>query len=116
MITLPYPAQAQKPGEPKHEAGTFQEQNAKAAHGAGKWPPGSGPGGATAGIVRPVAVEPGHAPFDALAEAREPAILDDRIVNGMHFAVAEHDVGAAITARDIVGLPGSKGRFMDLAV
>ena len=38
----------------------------------------SGPGGPAAGIVGPVAVEPGHAPFDALAEAGKAAVLDDR--------------------------------------
>src|SRR3569832_1567369 len=76
----------------------------------------SGPGGLAARIIGPVAIEPGHAPFDALAEAGEAAVLDDRVVHGAQFAVAGHGVGAAIAARNVVGLPGPEGGLMDAAV
>src|SRR5258708_35001808 len=67
-------------------------------------------------MARPVAVEPGHAPFDALAKALKTAILDDGIMHLVHAAVAEPDIPAAIAARNIVGLPGPKCGFMDSAV
>src|SRR5471030_727459 len=76
----------------------------------------SGPGGLAEGIVGPVAVKPGHAPFDALAEAGKTAVLDDRVVHLVQLAVAQHDVAAAIAARDIVGLPWPERGFMDLAI
>src|SRR5882724_9856972 len=60
----------------------------------------SGPGGLAARIIGPVAIEPGDAPFDALAEAGKAAVLDDRVVHGAHLAVAQHHVAAAITARN----------------
>src|SRR6185312_6833023 len=75
--------------------------------------PKSGLGGAAAGTVGPVAVEAGHAPFDALSEAGEPAILDDRIVHRTHLAVAQHHVAAAEAARDVVGLPGAERGLVD---
>src|SRR5258708_19424158 len=67
-------------------------------------------------MARPVAVEPGHAPFDALAKAGKTAILDDGIMHLVHAAVAEPDIPAAIAARNIVGLPGPKCGFMDSAI
>src|ERR1700716_1829599 len=76
----------------------------------------SGPGGLAARIIGPVAVEPGHAPFDALAEAGKAAILDDRVMHDVELAVAQHDVGAAIAARNIVGLPGPECGLVDLAI
>src|SRR3977135_453211 len=76
----------------------------------------SGLRGLATGIVGPVAIDPGHAPFDALAERGKTAILDDRVVHLTQLAVAQHDVGAAIAARNIVGLPGPEGGFMDRAV
>src|ERR1700692_3355293 len=82
----------------------------------GKAGPESGPGGPAAGIIGPIAVEPGHAPFDALAVAGKTAILDDRVMYRVHFAVAEHHVGAAIAARNVVGLPGPECGFMDPAI
>src|SRR3954469_562587 len=77
---------------------------------------GSGLAGLAARIIGPVAIEPGHAPFDALAEAGKAAVLDDGVVHLAQLAVAGHDVGAAITARNIVGLPGAEGGFVDPAV
>src|ERR1700675_5023446 len=82
----------------------------------GKAGPESGPGGPAAGIIGPVAVEPGHAPFDALTVTGKTAVLDDRIMHGAHLAVADHDLGAAIAARNVVGLPGPERGFADLAV
>src|ERR1700746_891805 len=41
----------------------------------------SGPRGLAGGVIRPVAVEPGDTPFDALVIAGKAAILDDRVVN-----------------------------------
>src|SRR5450631_4580117 len=78
--------------------------------------PRSGLGGLAAGIIGPVAVEPGHTPFDALAEAGKAAVLDDRIMHMVQLAVAQHDVGAAIAARNVVGLPGPERGFVDLAI
>src|SRR5436190_24110184 len=72
----------------------------------------SGPGGLAEGIIGPVAVEPGDAPFDALAKAGKTAVLDDREMHSTHLAVAQHDVSRAIAARNIVGLPGPKGGFV----
>src|SRR3979490_2891778 len=72
----------------------------------------SGPCCLAAGIIGPVAVKPGDAPFDALAEAGKAAILDDRVVHGAQLAVAQHHVAAAITARNIVGLPGPERSFV----
>src|SRR5258707_2877132 len=76
----------------------------------------SGPGGPAAGIIGPVAVEAGHAPFDALAEAGKAAVFDDRVMHGAHLAVVQHHLGATIAARDVVGLPGPERGFMDLAI
>src|SRR5687767_11314358 len=76
----------------------------------------SGLGGLAAGIIGPVAIEPGHAPFDALAEAGKAAVLDDRVVHLAHLAVVQHDVGAAIAARNVVGLPGPERGFVDPAI
>src|SRR4051812_24738152 len=76
----------------------------------------SGPGGLAQGIIGPVAVEPGDAPLDALAKAGKTAVLDDREMHGAHLAVAQHDVSRAIAARNIVGLPGTKGGFVELAI
>src|ERR1700730_3791281 len=107
---------------------TFQEQKsrtgAKQAPIAGSGivrfgkngPAKSGPGGLAAGIIGPVAIEPGHAPFDALAEAGKTAILDDRIMHDVGLAVAQHNVGAAIAARNVVGLPGPERGLMDRAI
>src|SRR5260221_7282016 len=76
----------------------------------------SGPGGPAARIIGPVAIKPGDAPFDALAEAGKTAVLDDGVVHGAHLAVAQHGVGAAVAARNVVRLPGPERRFMDLAI
>ena len=76
----------------------------------------SGAGGLAARIVGPVAIEPGHAPFDALAEAGKAAVLDDRVMHGVQRAVVQEHVGAAITARNVIGLPGPERGFMDLAI
>src|SRR5690349_2518681 len=73
----------------------------------------SGLGGAAAGAIGPVAVEAGHTPFDALSEAGEAAILNDRIVHGTHLAVAQHHVAAAEAARNVVGLPGPERGLAD---
>src|SRR5436305_5838174 len=75
----------------------------------------SGSCGLAAGVIGPVTVKSGDAPFDALAEAGKAAILDDRIVHGAHLAVAYHHVAAAETARNVVGLPWPKRGFMDPA-
>src|SRR5450631_137803 len=99
---------------------TFQEQNTGGSKrlrrdekpDSGK----SGPGGPAARIIGPVAIEAGHAPFDALAEGGKAAVLDDRIMHGAPLAVADHDIGAAIAARNIVRLPGPERGFMDLAI
>ena len=100
--------------------GTFQEQNKERRRAN----PGrrdkalreSGPGGLAARVVGPVAIEPGHAPFDALAEAGKAAVLDDRVMHGVQRAVVQEHVGAAITARNVIGLPGPERGFMDLAI
>src|SRR3954469_12681042 len=63
-------------------------------------------GGAAGRVVGPVAVEPDHAPFDALAVAGEAAILDDREMHLAQLAVREHGFTGAIAARDVVGGPG----------
>src|SRR5947207_7225272 len=76
----------------------------------------SGPCGLAAGVIGPVAVKPGDAPFDALAEAGKAAILDDRVVHGADLAVAQHHFAAAITARNVVGLPGPERNLVDPAV
>src|SRR3979490_3101095 len=76
----------------------------------------SGPCCLAAGIIGPVAVKPGDAPFDALAEAGKAAVLDDRVVHRALLAVAQHHVAAAKTARNVVGLPGPERGFMDLAI
>src|SRR3981189_1588135 len=76
----------------------------------------SGPGGLAEGVVGPVAIEPGDAPFDTLAKAGKAAVLDDREVHGAHLAVAQHDVTRAVAPRNIVGLPGPEGGFVDPAV
>src|SRR5215831_9174026 len=76
----------------------------------------SGPGGSAAWIIGPVAVEPGHAPFDALVEAREAAILDDREMHAVNAGIVQRHAAAAVTARNIVGLPGPERDLMDIAV
>jgi len=76
----------------------------------------SGAAALAARIIGPVAIEPGHAPFDALAEAGKAAVLDDGVVHGTHLAVAQHGVGGAIAARNVVGLPGPEGGFVDPAI
>src|SRR5258708_6450225 len=78
--------------------------------------PKSGPGCLAEGIIGPVAIEPGHAPLHALAEAGKAAILDDGVMHLVHAAVAELDLSAAIAARNVVGLPGPERGFMDLAI
>src|SRR3979490_2883856 len=100
---------------------TFQEQNTRLNKGvlAGRRKTRaeqSGPGGLAARIIGPVAIEPGPAPFDALAGAGKTAVLDDGVVHGAHLAVVQHDVGAAVAARNVVRLPGPERRFMDLAI
>src|SRR5215475_9177859 len=77
---------------------------------------GSGAGGPAARIVGPVAVEADNAPFHALLEAGEAAILDDRIVHGVHARIAQLDAAAAVASRNVVGLPGPEGDFVDVAV
>src|SRR5471030_986821 len=72
----------------------------------------SGAGRLAAGIIGPVAIEPGDAPFDALAETGKSAILDDRVMHRAQFAIAQHDIGAAVAARNIVRLPGPQRGFM----
>src|SRR5260370_22356857 len=76
----------------------------------------SGPGGPAARVVGPVAIEPGHAPLDALAEPGKAAVLDDRVMHGVQRAVVQEHVGAAIAPRNVVGLPGPERGFMDLAI
>src|SRR6266481_4840653 len=76
----------------------------------------SGAGGPTARIVGPVAIKPAHAPLDPLAEAGEAAVLDDRVVQAAHLAVAQHDVSGAVTARDVVGLPGPERDLVNVAI
>src|SRR5438105_4251351 len=76
----------------------------------------SGPGSLATRIVGPVAIEPGHAPFHALAEAGKAAVLDDRVMHGVQRAVVQEHVGAAIAARNVVGLPRPECGFMDLAI
>src|ERR1700722_10322614 len=76
----------------------------------------SGPGGPATGIVGPIAVEPGHATSDALPEADQTATLHNRVVHLVHIAVAQHHVGAAIAARNVVGLPGPERGFVDRAI
>src|SRR3954452_25554819 len=76
----------------------------------------SGPGGLATRVVGPVAIKPGHAPLDALAKTGKAAVLDDRIMHRAQFAVAQHDIAAAIAARDVVGLPGPERGLMDPAV
>src|SRR4051794_36797956 len=63
-------------------------------------------------IVGPVAVEPDHAELDAVAEAREAAILDDGIIHRARFAVADQRGRRAIAPRDVVGLPGPEGELV----
>src|SRR5207248_494452 len=76
---------------------------------------GLGAGGPAVRIVGPVPVKPGHAPLDALVVAGESAVLDDRIVQAARLAVAQHDASGAVTARDVVGLPGPERDFVDAA-
>src|SRR5436190_6709578 len=111
---------APKPSrEPEH----FKNKNARDPKTKGAGPHQSekirlesGPCRLAAGVVGPVAVKPGDAPFDALAEAGKATILDDRVVHGAQLAVAQHHVAAAKTARNVVGLPGPERGFMDLAI
>src|SRR5579871_3904395 len=72
--------------------------------------------GLAEGVVGPVAVQPDHAPFDALAEAGKAAVLDDRIVDAMHLAVTQHHAAGAVAARDVVGLPGPEGDLVNIAI
>src|SRR6201996_9068666 len=65
-------------------------------------------GGAAGRVIGPVAVEPGGAPFDALADTGKAAILDDRILHHARLAVADQSLGGTVAARDIVGLPGAE--------
>src|SRR2546421_8773705 len=73
-------------------------------------------GGSATRTVGPVAVESGHAPLDALAKAGKTAVLEDRIVHGAHFAVVQHDIGAAEAAWNIIGLPRPKRDFLHPAI
>src|SRR5437764_10487940 len=73
-------------------------------------------GGAATRAIGPVAVEPGHAPLDALAKAGKAAVLEDRIVHRAHFAVVQHDVGAAEAAWNSIGLPRPEGDFLHPAI
>src|SRR5262249_48012653 len=74
-------------------------------------------GGCLAGrVVGPIAVEPDHAPLDALAEAGKAAVLDDGIVQCVDGFVIELHAAGAIASRDIVGLPGPEGDLVDIAV
>src|SRR3954452_25430367 len=91
---------------------TFQEQNLRLRPAAGE----SGPGGLAAWIPGPVAVEADHAPFDALAEPGESAVLDDREMHGAHLAVRDHRLGRAIAARNVVGLPEPYRGFVPVAI
>src|SRR4051812_49396217 len=63
-------------------------------------------GGAAGRVVGPVAVEPDHAPFHALAVAGEAAILDDREMHLAHLAVREHGLAGAIAAGGVFRWPG----------
>src|SRR5258708_3194673 len=119
MPTPPY----QTVQRPYQATATFQEQNKKGdkqtgskAQAGAKPARKSGPGGLAARIVGPVAIEPGHAPFHALAEAGKAAVLDDRVVHGVLRAIVQQHVGAAEAARNVVGLPGPERGFMDLAI
>src|SRR6185437_10321342 len=73
-------------------------------------------GGAAHGVIGPVAVQPGDAPFDALAKTGKSAILDDRVVHMAQLAVADHNVARAVPARDVVGLPGPERGLVDRAI
>src|ERR1700759_1364951 len=75
-----------------------------------------GPGGLAQGVIGPVAVEPGQAPLHGLAITGKAAILDDGEVDLVHLAVAGHGIAAAKTTRNVVGLPGPEGDFVDIAV
>src|SRR5437764_15364416 len=73
-------------------------------------------GGSASRAIGPVAVEPGHAPLDALAKAGKAAVLEDRIVHGAHFAVVQHDIGGAEAARNIIGLPRPERDFLHAGI
>src|SRR4051794_38644607 len=75
-----------------------------------------GSGDLAAGVVGPVAIQSGDAPFDALAETGKSAILDDRIMYVAQLAVAYHHVAATVPTRNIVGLPGPKRDLVDIAI
>src|ERR1700761_9511752 len=79
---------------------------ARSQFSGNRWSPALRLGGPAHGIIGPVAVEPGDAPFDALAEAGKTAILDDGIMHVAQLAVTDHDVTRAVATRNIVGLPG----------
>ena len=79
--------------------GTFQEQNKERRRAN----PGrrdkalreSGPGGPAVRIVSPVAIEPGHAPFDGLAESGK---ADEAVALLTSAAAAKPDDAAAQVA------------------
>src|SRR5437762_11682900 len=102
--------------EPSSEKEHFKNKMDGHAFRLAKFQIPSGPGGLAEGIIGPVAVEPGDAPLDALAKAGKTGVLDDREMHGTHLAVAQHDVSRAIAARNIVGLPRTKGGFVEMAM
>src|SRR5882757_8588223 len=67
-------------------------------------------------IIGPVAVEPDHTPFDALAKSGKAAILDDGIMHGPGLAVVQHDIGSAVAAGNIVRTPGPERGFVDAGI
>src|SRR6478752_743638 len=116
LHSLDLPKPSREPEHFKNKNARGPTPNGAGAHQQEKISPESGPCRLAAGVIGPIAVKPGDAPFDALAEAGKAAVLDDRVVHGAQLAVAEHHVAAAIAARDVVGLPGPERGFMDLAI
>src|SRR5438045_6316642 len=90
---------------------TFQEQNSgaesslKIASGA-RHPAGR--------IVGPVAIEPDHAKFDAIADTCIAAVLDEGEIDGAHLAVTDLRLRRAEAARDVAGLPGAYCQFANI--
>src|SRR5262249_27239617 len=64
--------------------------------------------------IGPVAIEAGHAPFEAPAGADRARILDDRVMDGVLAPVRDFDNAAAEAARHRIGGPGPERGFPDL--
>src|SRR6185312_9292153 len=67
--------------------------------------PLSGPGHLAGGVIGPIAVETGHAPFDAPGSADHAGILADRVVHLVLAAVADIGRCGAEPARNCVRRP-----------